>query len=174
MTTVITNQEPYIELLCDSNLRLVRPSASDIDAVRDMLSRCSPATLFHRFHGFSDGAAYFDSLLRDGPVDRVVIAQYGLLCVGVAALGFSPTGPMGLGVLVEDAWQRQGIGTRLVTSLLKVARARGSNIVHADVLSEDGFILDMLRSHGSLTVAMQSGNYSVDVRISPFSQCRPG
>jgi hypothetical protein len=55
-----------------------------------MLGRCSRASLFHRFHGFSDGVAYFGVLLRDGPFEQTLLAWYGSTCVGVATLGVGP------------------------------------------------------------------------------------
>ena len=99
-----------------------------------MLARCSRATLFHRFHGLTDGVAYFGAQLRDRPSDQTLLAWYGSTCVGAATLGFGATGIVDVAVLVEDAWQRRGIGTQLTASLLDGARAKGVSIVHADVL----------------------------------------
>ena len=68
------------------------------------------------FNGNDDGVAYFEALLRDGPVNQTRLAWYRSTCVGVATLGVGPTGILDLGVLVEDAWQRRGIGSRLIAS----------------------------------------------------------
>jgi GNAT superfamily N-acetyltransferase len=140
---------------------------SDTEPLLGMLSRCSRATLFHRFHGFTDGLAYFGTLLRNGPVDRTLLAWNRSTCVGVATLGAGPTGSVDLGVLIQDAWQRRGIGTQLVAALLDIARTEGVTTVHADVLGEDLFILEALRRMGPLTVEIEFGNYSIDVEISP-------
>ena len=138
---------------------------SDTGAVLAMLSRCSGATLFHRFHGLTDGVAYFGTLLRDGPVEQTLLAWCRSRCVGVATLGAGATGTFDLGVLVEDAWQRRGVGTRLVASLLDTARAHGVSTVHADVLDDDRFILHTLRRIGPLTVSIEFGVLAIDVDL---------
>jgi GNAT superfamily N-acetyltransferase len=149
-----------------SEVAVLGPTASDLEAVLAMLARCSRATLFHRFHGFTDDVAYYGALLRDRPADETLFAWRGSTCVAVASLGVGATGTIDLAVLVEDAWQRRGIGTRLVASLLDSARARGEATVHADVLGDDLFILEALRGIGPLTVSIESGTYSIDVDIS--------
>ncbi len=58
----------------------------------------------------------------------------GLRFVIIGELPSADRAIVDLGVLVEDAWQRRGIGTALVTSLLDSARAKGVTTVHADVL----------------------------------------
>jgi len=144
-----------------------------------MLGRCSRASLYHRFHGFTDGAAYFGALLRDRPASQTLLAWSGSACVGAAALGVSETGIVDLGVLVEDAWQRRGIGTRLIASLLGDARARGVTTVHADVLADDVFLLRVLRQLAPLSVSAGSGSYSIDIDLrsqpgEPSGNRRPG
>jgi N-acetylglutamate synthase-like GNAT family acetyltransferase len=148
-----------------SEVRLLRPAASDTEAVLDMLGRCSRTSLLHRFHGFTDGANYFGALLRNGPIDQTFLAWNRSACVGVATLGAGATGIVDLGVLVEDAWQRRGVGTSLVASLLVDARSRGVTTMHADVLGDDFFILEALRRIGPLTVAIECGTYSIDIEI---------
>jgi GNAT superfamily N-acetyltransferase len=149
-----------------AEVTFLRPAASDTQAVLAMVGRCSRASLFHRFHGFTDGVAYFAALLRDSPANETLLAWSGSACVGVATLGVSAAGIVDLGVLVEDAWQRRGIGTRLIASLLGSARARGVATVHADVLVDDVFILPILRGIGPLRVSIESGSFSVDIDLS--------
>jgi GNAT superfamily N-acetyltransferase len=146
------------------------PAGSDTEAVLAMLARCSRASLFHRFHGFGDGVAYFGGLLRDRPLDQTHLAWYGSACVGVGTLAVGATGIADLGVLVEDAWQRRGVGTCLATSLLENARAKGMPTVHADVLGDHRFLLEVLRRIGPLTVRIESGSLSVDIDLTsqPF------
>jgi GNAT superfamily N-acetyltransferase len=166
MTSVMMNQAPGVSSCGATEVRLLRPGVSETGAVLAMVARCSRASLFHRFHGFTDGVAYFGALLRDRPFDQTRLAWYGSTCVGVAALGVSATGIVDLGLLVEDAWQRRGIGTRLVSSLLDGARAKGVTTVHADVLSDDRFILRVLRRCGPLSVSIEGGIFSIDINLS--------
>jgi GNAT superfamily N-acetyltransferase len=165
MTTVMTIQAPGTAPRAAAEVRVLRPAASDTEAVLAMLGRCSRASLFHRFHGFTDGAAYFAALLRDQPASQTLLAWSGSTCVGVATLGAGATGTVDLGVLVEDAWQRRGIGTRLVRSLLDGARAKGVTTVHADVLADDVFILQALRRIGPLRASIASGSFWIDIEL---------
>ena len=157
----------------DGSEVMVRRSArSDTEAVLAMLARCSRASLFHRFHGFTDGVAHFTALLRDRPFDYTLLAWYRSTCVGVATLGIGATGVVDLGVLVEDAWQRRGIGTRLTESLLQDARAKGVTTVHVDVLGDDVFILRALGRIVPLTVSIEFGGFSVDIDLGS-QPCQP-
>jgi hypothetical protein len=165
MTTVMIVQAPRAELPGMSEVRVLRPAASDTEAVLAMLRRCSRASLFHRFHGFTDGVAYFGGLLRDRPLDQTLLAWYGSNCIGVATLAVGAAGIFDLGILVEDAWQRRGIGTHLAVSLLDGARARGMTTVHADILADDHFLLHALRQVGSLTVSLECGTTAIDIDL---------
>lgn len=165
MTSVMVEQGPSAPHRANDVVVLRPAAASDTEAVVAMLARCSRTTLFHRFHGLTDGAAYFEAQLRDRPSDQIVLAWVGSTCVGVASLGAGATGIIDLAVLVEDAWQRRGIGTQLVAFLLDRARARGVSIVHADVLSEDRHIVRVLRRIGPLSSSIERGTWSIDVAL---------
>ncbi len=135
----------------------------DHGAVAGMLRRCSAATLRHRFHGFTDGMAYLNGQLKASEV--VVTARRGTSCVGLGVLAADGPRPWQLGVLVEDAWQRHGVGTRLVTALLSEATRRRVAAVRADVLAEDAFIVALLRRIGPVTVRRDRETIIVDVRL---------
>jgi GNAT superfamily N-acetyltransferase len=166
MTSVMAVQAPVSPHRVGNKVVVLGPNASNLEAVLAMLARCSRTTLFRRFHGFTDGVAYHEALLRDRPVDQTLLAWYRSTCVGVASLGVGAAGNIDLAVLVEDAWQRRGVATQLAESLLARARAKGVTTVHADVLGDDLFILQALRRIGPLTVSIEFGIYSVDIDIS--------
>jgi N-acetylglutamate synthase-like GNAT family acetyltransferase len=173
MTTVMTVQRPSTPRHRATDVAVLRPAAvSDTEAVLAMLTRCSRATRFHRFHGFTDGVPYFRAQLRDRPGDQTLLAWYGSTCVAAATLVVGDTGHVELGVLVEDAWQRQGIGAQLTVSLLDSARAKGVTTVHADVLSDDLYLLESLRRSGPLTASIEHGIWSLDVALRS-QLCRP-
>jgi GNAT superfamily N-acetyltransferase len=160
MTTVITGQRPgYRE---PGPVVLAAMAHGDDDAVAGMLRRCSAATLRHRFHGFTDGMAYLNGQLKASEV--VVIARHGALCVGLGVLA-DGSRPWQLGVVVEDAWQRHGVGTRLVAALVAEAKRRGVTEIRADVLGEDAFIVGLLRRIGPVTVHVDRETITVDVQL---------
>jgi GNAT superfamily N-acetyltransferase len=130
-----------------------------------MLGRCAPTTLFHRFHGPTDGVAYTRVLFEDQPGDDTLLAWNGSGCVGLATLAKDALGIAHLGVLVEDAWQRRRVGTRLVGALIEGAPAWGISTLRADVLGEDRFILAALRRIGPSTVHFGLGTFSVHIDL---------
>jgi GNAT superfamily N-acetyltransferase len=148
-----------------ADVRILAGSALNVKAVLAMASRCSRNTLFHRFHGFTDGVAYFAALLRDPAGHETHLAWNEARCVGVATIALNAAGTADLGVLVEDRWQRQGIGTRLVASLLPRARDRGVTNLHADVLRDDMFVLEALSRVGPPSVSVELGAVSVDIKL---------
>jgi GNAT superfamily N-acetyltransferase len=146
----------------------VHPLApADDAAVLAMVERCSRTTLFHRFHNFTDGRTYARSLFHHRPGYRTLLARYGMVCIGIADLADDAQGSADLGVLVEDAWQRRGVGSQLMWVLLETARWAGLTRVHADVLGEDQFILRSLRKLAPIAVSLHSGAFSVDIDLGP-------
>jgi GNAT superfamily N-acetyltransferase len=156
-----------------AEVRVLKATVSDTGAVVAMAARCSRTTLFHRFHGFTDGAAYFTTLLREHPEHETHLAWCRARCIGLATLAANAEGGADLGVVVEDRWQRRGIGTRLVSSLLAGAGERGVVTLHADVLSDDMLLLHALSRIGPLSVSVELGAVAVDIDIGgarPWSQ----
>lgn len=133
---------------------------TELSALLAMLRRCSKRTLLHRFHGFTDGVAYATELVAPDPERVVLQAWDGERCVGLATLA-GPVGDTHMGVLVEDEYQRLGIGRRLFWSLVAEARRRGVDEVRAEVLGERAFIVRLLARAGPVRTGIASGVYSV-------------
>ena len=148
-----------------SQLHIRALSPEQLHDLLKMVGRCSPSSLFHRFHGITDGTAYVRHLVATSGHETLT-AWSGARCVGLATLARSAFDHE-LGVLVEDSWQRRGIGTELVTRLVASARARGIDQIVADVLGEDGFVLSALRRVGPLVVTLEWGVYTVRVALRP-------
>ena len=85
--------------------------------------------------------------------------------MGAATLAAGAARIPDLGVLVEDAWQRRGIGTRLTALVVDRARSTGVTSVHADILNEDLFILRALRRLGPLTTTYEHGTVAIDIDL---------
>jgi GNAT superfamily N-acetyltransferase len=142
----------------------MRALPADTRAVLAMVRRCWSTSLFHRFHGPTDGLSYTrDALRRAG--DIIVLGWEGDRCVGMAQLAGPLASSPHLGVLVEDERQRRGIGTRLVTALSSEAVRRGVRSIHADILGEDGRLVAALRRLGPTRVDLDVGTYSVDIQL---------
>jgi GNAT superfamily N-acetyltransferase len=80
--------------------------------------------------------------------------------VGVARLEPTDTPTMAeLALVVEDAWQRMGLGTILLAHVLEAGEQRGIVDFRADVLTRNTVMLKLLTSHTAVTrrCAQQGG-----------------
>lgn len=109
----------------EAGLRLGR--SDDVAAVIRMHQRCSWQTLQRRFHvpmpHLSGGRARH--LLRPEGGLWLVAATGGEV-IGLLTLGRADPDTFEVGVLVEDAWQHSGIGTRLVRTAAPAVSTRGA------------------------------------------------
>jgi acetyl coenzyme A synthetase (ADP forming)-like protein len=145
--------------------RALRPG--DRDALKDLLSRCSPGSIRYRFlHSIRtlpektlDQLAQVEGsrvvtlvVIQGAGADERVIAvgQYHALedRPDVAEVSF----------LVEDAMQRRGIGTLLLDLLAEIAREHGVSRFSADVLADNHVMLSVFRKAGyALSSAVSYG-----------------
>jgi GNAT superfamily N-acetyltransferase len=144
---------------------VLRPVApSDGPAVRALFERCSAESLYHRFHSPVAGApeVYVRDLLsgRAGHDALVAVVDDAVVGIGSGCTVTTPliatgdaaderfdlvrTEQVELGLLVEDGWQRRGIGTALAAALVARARRRGVSRIVAEVLGGDRHVLAML------------------------------
>jgi GNAT superfamily N-acetyltransferase len=130
MTTGIVNRE-----------RLRQAEPDDAPALHAMFERCSAETTYARFHGrlralperYLAEALAGDTALHDA---LVVESTGDLVALGSARRLDDPGGPaVEIGLLVEDAAQRRGLGTRLLLALAGRARSRGVAVLRCDVLA---------------------------------------
>jgi RimJ/RimL family protein N-acetyltransferase len=130
-------------------LRPIRPD----DAARliALCSRLSPRTIYHRFFTVHtlrpDEAAALSSVDDRTRVAMVADRGAGHL-VGVARYGLADDDSVpDVGLVVEDAWQGQGLGSILLNQLLRAGEARGFITFRADVLAENRRMLRLLTRH---------------------------
>ena len=155
-------------------IRIAVLDPGDSDALLAMLGRCSPMTLYHRFHGITDGVAYARHVLATADGHDSYLAWSDDRCVGVGSLHVGAN-QAEIGVLVEDGWQRRGVGTALLTMLVGRARQLDLSSLRADVLGENSFTLPVLGRVGPTRTSLATGNYTVlvDLRTGPASDPSP-
>jgi len=103
-------------------------SRTDAAALTDLHERCSAATLFARYHtGMRRLPAGWAHRLLQPPRGHTLLACTGTVVVGFAQLITSADEPRSaeLSLLVEDGWQRQGVGTALLSGINGLARGCG-------------------------------------------------
>jgi len=142
----------WAERLADGSdvwVRLARPH--DTAAVAAMHERCSQQSRFQRY--FTPMDTWREEHLRrisGGHRGATLVATAGE--ADVVALGnvFPAGDPQAsaaeIAVIVDDAWQRRGLGRAMLRHLIDVARQLGFASVRAYVLAENGGMLRLLES----------------------------
>ena len=148
----------------------LRPvTGSEIPAIGAMWERCSLATRIARFHApvRNIPASYLKAVLADPAANVLAAREPSGDVVALASLIGSPgSGTAELGVLVEDAWQRRGIGRGLVAHLVTAAPARGITTLTASVLSGNARVAGLLRQvPGQFSIAGDGEALNVRVRL---------
>lgn len=117
--------------------------AADRRSVEAMLDRCSDRTVLDRCGGDSPNTVrlYLRSL-PDRSRQTTVAGWHGHRLVGMATAVHDNDGSE-LAILVEDAWQRRGVGTALMSRLL--ADTAGHSALHAQVAVTNTAALALIR-----------------------------
>jgi GNAT superfamily N-acetyltransferase len=92
-----------------------------------------------------DGTVVDGTVVDGTVVDGTVVALASCRAVdeGVAELG----------ILVEDEWQRRGVGGYLLGEIVAYAARTGLRALQAQVLADQPWIVGLLRRHGTCTTA---------------------
>jgi GNAT superfamily N-acetyltransferase len=151
----------------------------DRAALGAMFGRCSRETAYRRFHGYVTAipTAYLAEALAGPPEHFALVVTDG---PGVVALASCREGESGgaagraataagraaptsaeLGILVEDGWQRRGLGWLLLRRLIEHADSRGLSILHAQVLEEQAWIGRLLGGFGTCSSVFRSGTRQI-------------
>ncbi|KNB53870.1 GNAT family N-acetyltransferase [Streptomyces caatingaensis] len=148
-----------------------RAGAGDLAAARAMHERCSPATLALRYHGpVRDPAAadrYLAHLLspRFGRTLAAYTASGRLVALGHLLWDGEETE---VALLVEDAWQRRGVGSELLGRLTALAREAGCESVYAVTQASNTGMVAAMRSLGlPLDYQIEEGTLVITARLAP-------
>jgi len=120
----------------------------DEAAVAGLFARLSSDSLYRRFFSPALRVEQFTRLvLRVDGHDRAVVAAVADgAVVGVAQYSRMPGAiSADLAIMVADAWQRQGLGTRMVAALAERAAMEGIERFEVDVLGDNYGALRLLQ-----------------------------
>lgn len=172
------------------SLLVVRQAANaDRDALVSMFARCTPETRYRRFHAPVKRIPerYLAEALSGTPLHYALVAGEARVAdagqrpshvasgaearppeiVALASCRLIDEGAAELGVLVEDAWQRQGLGTSLISDLVTHASGLGLRVLKAQFLAEQAWIAGLLRPYGTCRVGHAWGGVrNVTLRLS--------
>lgn len=113
-----------------------------------MVDRCSPASRQARFLTCSSqaGPDHVAALFRDPDSHTVVVRGLGTGIVGFGSLFLYDSEPAELALLVEDAFQGQGIGSLLFGALRDHARKTGVTALEMTALTGNTRMIRLFRS----------------------------
>ncbi|MFC4466753.1 GNAT family N-acetyltransferase [Streptomyces xiangluensis] len=153
-----------------------RVGPHDIDAAKAMHERCSPRTLSLRYHGpIGDADRYLNHLLspRFGRTLAVETASGRLVGLGHLLWDGDETE---VALLVEDGWQRRGIGSELLGRLVTMAVEAGCDSVYAVTQSSNTGMVAAMRGLGlPLDYQIEEGTLVITARldVTPVSSRLP-
>lgn len=137
-----------IEAGCEGRPGLASLDPSDGPLVSGMFRRLSPESVYRRFFSpISRSDAFQASVLRVDHRDHEAIAAVqGGEIVGLAQYARLPGAKQAnLAIVVADAWQRQGLGTRLIAALADRAVEEGIDSFAVDIQGDNFAALKLLK-----------------------------
>ncbi|MFD7661203.1 GNAT family N-acetyltransferase [Streptomyces sp. NPDC059788] len=144
-----------------------RADPADLTAAREMHDRCSSRTLAMRYHGpVADAERYVEHLLspRFGRTLAVETASGRLVALGHLLWDGEETE---VALLVEDAWQRRGIGSELLRRLVAMAAEAGCGSVYAITHASNTGMVAAMRGLGlPLDYQIEEGTLVISARPS--------
>ncbi|MFF0277568.1 GNAT family N-acetyltransferase [Streptomyces sp. NPDC094447] len=143
-----------------------RADRRDLAAARAMHDRCSARTLGLRYHGpVGDADRYLDHLLspRFGRTLAVQTASGRLVALGHLLWDGDETE---VALMVEDDWQRRGIGSELLGRLVAMAEEAGCASVYAVTQSSNtGMVAAMRALNLPLDYQIEEGTLVITARL---------
>jgi RimJ/RimL family protein N-acetyltransferase len=146
-------------ILADGAEVTIRLAAEeDVDDLRALHDRCSPESRRRRYLSGTAGPT-------EAQLSRLVRAAHGYTLVAVDETGtligmanlMADGGEAELGVLVEDGWQRRGVGTALTRRLARLAAAGGIEAVHAHTHADNTPMIRTMRRLGRVLKVSYDG-----------------
>jgi acetyl coenzyme A synthetase (ADP forming)-like protein len=169
--------EPTDVILRDgSTLRLRAPLASDAESLLEFFERLTDRSRYLRFHGFPALSERLVAPFLDPDWDEQG-ALIGCLEGRVVALAnwvrLRDRRAAEVAFTVDDAYQRRGIGTRLLERIAALAAEAGIQQFVAEVLPENRNMLDVFRDVGfNVARELEGGEVEVRFPIAPTNHYR--
>ncbi|WP_338675222.1 GNAT family N-acetyltransferase [Streptomyces sp. SCSIO 30461] len=148
-----------------------RADRGDVPAARAMHDRCSARTLALRYHGpVGDTDRYLNHLLSPsfGRSLAVETASGRLIALGHLLWDGDETE---VALLVEDDWQRRGIGSELLARLIAMAGEAGCESVYAVTQASNTGMVAAMRGLGlPLDYQIEEGTLVISARLTAAPQ----
>ncbi|MFD4693546.1 GNAT family N-acetyltransferase [Streptomyces sp. NPDC058463] len=162
----VPRSEDVLTLPEGNEITVRRADRSDLTAARAMHDRCSDRTLGLRYHGpVRDADRYLDHLLspRFGRTLAVQTASGRLVALGHLLWDGDETE---VALMVEDDWQRRGIGSELLGRLVALAVEAGCESVYAVTQAHNtGMVAAMRALSLPLDYQIEEGTLVITARL---------
>lgn len=162
----IPRSQDVLTLAEGSSITVRRADTADVDAAKAMHERCSPRTLGMRYHGpVRDADRYLNHLLspRFGRTLAVRTASGRIVGLGHLLWDGDETE---IALLVEDDWQRRGIGSELLGRLVAMAVEAGCESVYAVTQASNTGMVAAMRGLGlPLDYQIEEGTLVITARL---------
>jgi GNAT superfamily N-acetyltransferase len=147
-----------------------RGSVQDADALIAMHDRCSAETLLRRYHAPVPRVSPRLARTLLEPADGLsLVVTSGDQVVAAGLLATGPVGPE-LGLMVEDRWQRHGLGAKLLRRLAEEAAERGAATVVCLVQPDNKAVLSTVRRAGLRAhVSMVDGMTQYEIPVAALT-----
>ncbi|UFQ13925.1 MULTISPECIES: GNAT family N-acetyltransferase [Streptomyces] len=157
-----------------NSITLRRADTADLDAAKAMHDRCSRRTLSMRYHGpVRDADRYLGHLLspRFGRTLAVQTASGRIVGIGHLLWDGDETE---IALLVEDEWQRRGIGGQLLGRLVTMAVEAGCESVYAVTQASNTGMVAAMRGLGlPLDYQIEEGTLVITARLDATTVSAP-
>ncbi|HEX2728131.1 MAG TPA: GNAT family N-acetyltransferase [Rubrobacteraceae bacterium] len=155
-----------------SRVRIRAASPEDFEPLRRMFARLSPKSMYQRFHSpfpvvpewALEHAVHVDHDARES-----LVAVLGGEIIGqVLYVRAEGKREAEVAVVVEDAWQRRGIGKRLLSELAARAERRGIEAFTGAVLHENSSMLGLaVAVRAGRRYSIEDGSYLIRAHFAP-------
>lgn len=170
----VPRSEDVLTLPEGNEITVRRADRGDLDAALAMHGRCSEDTLGLRYHGpVRDADRYLDHLLspRFGRTLAVQTASGRLVALGHLLWDGDETE---VALLVEDDWQRRGIGSELLSRLVALAVEAGCESVYAVTQAHNtGMVAAMRALSLPLDYQIEEGTLVITARLTALPAQAP-
>lgn len=162
----IPRSQDVLTLAEGNSITVRRADTADVEAAKAMHDRCSQRTLGMRYHGpVRDADRYLNHLLspRFGRTLAVQTASGRIVGVGHLLWDGDETE---IALLVEDDWQRRGMGSELLGRLVTMAVEAGCESVYAVTQASNTGMVAAMRGLGlPLDYQIEEGTLVITARL---------
>ncbi len=167
--------------LSDGGVMHIRPLApTDEEMMREAFYDFSEDTVYHRFFETMRSMPHgrlLEYMNIDYASDMALVAVArrgdGEMIVAVARYAMDmATNSAELALVVRDAWQHKGLGTRLFQELIRVARDRGIMKFTAEVMADNAPMLHLFHecAQGPVQSDLEDGVYHLSFQLEPAAR----